>query len=169
MSSLSSFVYFMVNLLFALGPSVCTDVFGCVFNLHLRVQKSPPPCPFLVYHFTFYKLKSSLIQCRMEGVQSFDCIKMVVTMNPCKCGWHGRPSGHCIDLICSPIHRHMICSRVLWTFKPLSRSTWRRWFSWLEKLQTHIHLKFDNGLISEMAKEKPQDVLHILWLYIFIL
>lgn len=45
----------------------------------------------------------------------------------------------------------------------------RRWFSWLEKLQTHIHLKFDNGLISEMAKEKPQDVLHILWLYIFIL
>lgn len=49
------------------------------------------------------------------------------------------------------------------------RAMLRRWFSWLEKLQTHIHLKFDNGLISEMAKEKPQDVLHILWLYIFIL
>ena len=41
-----------------------------------------------------------------------DCINMVVTMNPCKCGWHGRPSGHCIDLICSLIHRHMIYSHV---------------------------------------------------------
>ena len=50
-----------------------------------------------------------------------DCIKMVVTMNPCECGWHGRPSGHCIDLICSPIHRHRICSHELWTFKPLSQ------------------------------------------------
>jgi len=45
----------MVNLLFALGPSVCTDVFECVFILHLRVQKSPPPCPFLVYHFNALK------------------------------------------------------------------------------------------------------------------
>ena len=24
-----------------------------------------------------------------------DCIKMVVTMNPCKCGWYGDPSGRC--------------------------------------------------------------------------
>ena len=24
-----------------------------------------------------------------------DCIKMVVTMNPCKCGWYGHPSGRC--------------------------------------------------------------------------
>ena len=63
---------------------------------------------------------SSLNQCPdgggaspvFKGVQPLDCIKMVVTMNPCKCGWHGRPSGHCIDLICSPIHRHMIFSRV---------------------------------------------------------
>ena len=23
-----------------------------------------------------------------------DCIKMVVTMNPCKCGWYDQPSGH---------------------------------------------------------------------------
>ena len=40
-----------------------------------------------------------------KGVQPLDCIKMVVAMNPCECGWHGRPSGHCIDLICSLIHR----------------------------------------------------------------
>ena len=26
-----------------------------------------------------------------KGVQSFHCIKMVVTMNPCKCGWYGDP------------------------------------------------------------------------------
>ena len=52
---------------------------------------------------------------------ALDCIKMVVTMNPCKCGWHGRPSGHCIDLICSLEHTRLIYSRVLWTFKPLSR------------------------------------------------
>ena len=24
-----------------------------------------------------------------------DCIKMVVAMNPCKCGWYGDPSGRC--------------------------------------------------------------------------
>ena len=24
-----------------------------------------------------------------------DCIKMVVTMNPCRCGWRGHPSGKC--------------------------------------------------------------------------
>ena len=34
---------------------------------------------------------------------------------------NGRYSGHCIDLICSPIHRHMICSHVLRTFSVLSR------------------------------------------------
>ena len=34
--------------------------------------------------------------------------------------------GFCIDLICSLIHRHMIYSRVLRTFKPLSRPMWRR-------------------------------------------
>ena len=30
-----------------------------------------------------------------KGVQSLDCIKMVVTMNPCRCGWRGHPSGKC--------------------------------------------------------------------------
>jgi magnesium chelatase family protein len=31
-----------------------------------------------------------------KGVQSFDLVfKMVVTMNPCRCGWHGHPSGRC--------------------------------------------------------------------------
>lgn len=30
-----------------------------------------------------------------KGVQPLDCIKMVVTMNPCKCGWYGDPSGRC--------------------------------------------------------------------------
>ena len=28
-------------------------------------------------------------------MQSFDCIKMVVAMNPCRCGWRGYPSGKC--------------------------------------------------------------------------
>ena len=28
-------------------------------------------------------------------MQPLDCIKMVVTMNPCKCGWYGDPSGRC--------------------------------------------------------------------------
>ena len=30
-----------------------------------------------------------------KGVQPLDCIKMAVTMNPCKCGWYGDPSGRC--------------------------------------------------------------------------
>ena len=38
----------------------------------------------------------------------------------------GAPSGHCIDLIYSLIHRYMICSHVLRTFTVLSRPMWRR-------------------------------------------
>ena len=30
-----------------------------------------------------------------KGGSPLDCIEMVVPMNPCRCGWHGDPSGRC--------------------------------------------------------------------------
>ena len=72
-------------------------------------------------------------------------------MNPCECGWHGRPSGHCIDLICSPIHRHMICSHVLRTFTVLSRPMWRRWY-WCHGLP---HKQWKSAVFSGFSGIRP--------------
>ena len=60
MSSRSSLVYFMVNLLFTEEQFLCKVYFFLSLYYTPFVQKIPPPCPVLVYHFTMFSLTAGI-------------------------------------------------------------------------------------------------------------
>ena len=93
-------------------------------------------------------------------MQPLDCIKIVVAMNPCKCGWHGRPSGHdmkadmfphrpAYDLFPCTVDIHAIVSTHVETVCLLSN----------RKADSHIKLSLDmdeyyNIIEKEQAEKK---------------